>query len=281
MTRFFRAFAAVLLIALTVLVCCSPAFAEDTCIVKDASSAGTVTTDCSYLRVCCPLEGEATVTMTIHDGWGYLTFQRDYGLRSGTFRSEDVYLRLDGSQTVYTVTLMAGQQTHEFRVIRTQPRLTDSGVYACGLSLREMGSRQDNKYAVILDVDALEGSTLSVPLVSGGMQIGYASFTVDRGEMTVSAMLTVDGEIDKATVYIARDAVSAQTLGTSRFTGRKEKMNRAIDLRGTPYAAVMLQLTVTYDGAGALPVQTDPWFCEEQADLWQLMQLTTAAEAVG
>lgn len=270
-----------LLLALLTLLLCAPALADDVYVVRDASAVSSVTTDRSYLRVCCPLSGEAPVTLTIRDGWGYLTFQRDYGWRRGDFRSEDIYLRLDGSQTQYTVLLQAGSQTHEFRVTRVQPQLTDTGVYAHGLALSEMTGARGNKYAVLIDACTLEGSTLSVPLVSGGAQIGYASFSVERGMLTVSAMLTAEGRIDKSAVYVARDAVTAMTLGSNRFTGVKGKLNRAIDLGGTPYAAVMLQLTVSYDGATAQPLQPDRWFLEEQAWLWDMMRITTASEAVG
>lgn len=269
-----------LLLALLLLMTC-PALAEDVYVVEDASAASSVSTDRSYLRVSCPLDGQQPVTMTIRDAWGYLVFQRDYGLCSGTFRSEDVYLRLDGGSTTYTVTVQSGDAAYQFRVTREMPRLTDSGVYAYGLPLSEMTGGRSNKFAVIVDADALEGSTLSVPLVSGGMQLGYANITVDGGAVSVSAMLTVDGTIEKSTVYIACDAVTAQTLGTNHFTGTKTKLNRDVDLNGTPYAAVMLQLTVSYDAAAAQPLQEDELYLDMQTELWELMQLTTANEAVG
>ena len=113
------------------------------------------------------------------------------------------------------------------------------------------------------------------------MQVGYASITVSGGEVTVSAALTVDGKIEKSTVYVARDAVTAATLGANRFTGVKTKLNRAADLGGTPYAAILVQLTVSYDAATAQPFREDPWFSQEQQDLWEMMLLTTASEAVG
>ena len=100
----------------------------------------------------------------------------------------------------------------------------------------------------------------------------------------IAAVLTVDGQIDKANVYIATDAITAQTLGSSRFSGMKTKLNRTIDLGDAPYAAVMVQLTVTYDPATAQAFELGR---EEQRNLteltenWQLMQMTTANEAVG
>lgn len=269
------------LLTLLLMLAAVPALAEDVYVVKDASAADSLSTDCSYLRVCCPLSGESPVTLAIRDSWGYLVYQRDYGSCRGAFRSEDVYLPLEGASTRYHVTLVCGGSVHEFSVTRVAPRLTDSHVTACGLSLTDMTGKRDNRFAVVIDAWALEGSTLTVPLVSGGMQVGYASITVSGGEVTVSAALTVDGKIEKSTVYIARDAVTASTLGANRFTGVKTKLNSAVDLCGTPYAAILVQLTVSYDAATAQPFQEDPWFSQEQYDLWELMQLTTASEAVG
>lgn len=269
------------LLTLLLMLAAAPALAEDVYVVKDASAAGSLSTDCSYLRVCCPLSGESPVTLSIRDGWGYLVYQRDYGACRGTFRSEDVYLHLEGASTRYNVTLSCGGSVHEFSVTRVAPRLTDSHVTACGLSLTDVTGKRDNRFAVIIDAWALEGSTLTVPLVSGGMQVGYASITVSGGEVTVSAALTVDGKIEKSTVYVARDAVTAATLGANRFTGVKTKLNRAADLGGTPYAAILVQLTVSYDAATAQPFREDPWFSQEQQDLWEMMLLTTASEAVG
>ena len=272
---------AALLMALALLCMTAPALAEDVYVVEDASAASAVHMDCSYLRVVCPLDGVQHVTMTISDAWGYPVFQRDYGLCDGRFRSEDVYLRLDGSETVYNVTVEAGSQTYRFRVTREVPYVTDPGVYAYGLPLAQITGGRSNKHVVVLDVDALEGSTLSVPLVSGGAVLGYANLTVDGGALSVAAMLTAQGTIDKATVYVAHDAVTAMTLGSNHFTGVKTKLNRDVDLNGTPYVAVMVQLTVSYDGETVQALYPDSYFLEEQEALWEMMQLTTAAEAVG
>ena len=279
-----KLFRMLLLLSLFLLLTALPALAEDVCTVEDASAATHVTTGCSYLRVCCPLDGSTRVTLSVEDEWGYLIYQRSFGECSGTFRSEEVYLPLEGERTDYTVTLSAGGESYAFRVTREQPRLTDSAVYAAGLTLDELNGGSSRKYAVVLDLDALNEETLTVPMLAGGMQIGYVHFSVLDGMVTVSAELTVDGEIDKANVYVAADALTAGTLGTSRFTGRKTKLNREIDLTGTPYAAIMVQLTVSCDAATAQAWRMgreEEEAHEEQLENWQLMQLTTANEAVG
>jgi hypothetical protein len=123
----------------------APALAEDVCTVQDASAASSLTTDCSYLRVRCPVPGAQQVTLTIRDAWGGLYYQRSHGECASSFRSEDIYLRLDGGESVYHVTLQVGGSTHQFRVTRVQPRMTDSSVYAFGLPLSDMTGARSNK----------------------------------------------------------------------------------------------------------------------------------------
>ena len=53
----------------------------------------------------CPLDTDSRVTMTIRDEWGSTVYQRDYGVCSGMFASEEVYLPQNGAQTTYRVTL--------------------------------------------------------------------------------------------------------------------------------------------------------------------------------
>ncbi len=270
-----------LLLSLLMLLTVPAALADDVCVIEDASSVSAVATDRSYLRVCCPHPGDGPVTLTIRDAWGGLVYQRDYGVCRGAFRSEDVYLRLDGVTSAYQVTLTCGDSSYQVRVTREQPLLTDSGVYADGLPLSQLTGRRGNKSVVILDADVLSGSTLTVPLVSGDGQLGYVNFTVVDGELVVSADLTVEGRIEKSTVYVARDAVTAATLGSNHFSGTKTKLNRSVALRGTPYAAVLVQLTVVYDAGTVQVYLPDPRYLEMQEDLWELMVLTTANEAVG
>ena len=86
-----------ILILLTLLLLLpGAALADEVCTVKDASAAGHITTDCAYLKVCCPLDGETRVTLTVRDAWGGLLYQRDHGSCKGTFRSGEIHLPLQG-----------------------------------------------------------------------------------------------------------------------------------------------------------------------------------------
>ena len=261
-----------------------PALAEDVCTVNEPLAAACITTDRAYLRLQCMLEAECPVTITVRDAWGTLVYQRDYGAKSGSFRSGDIHLPLDGDTCEYRVSFCAGEMQNTFTVIREMAKITDSAVYAAGLSLKEMVDGSRRKFAVVLDMDALNEETAIVPMLASGMQVGEVYFSVLDGMLTVDAHLTVDGAIDKGTVYIAPDAITAQTLGTNRFTGIKSRIGRAVNLGDTPYAAVMVQLTVTYDPATAQAFEisgAEADALEEQQHAWELMQLTTANEAVG
>lgn len=273
------------LLLLLMALCIAPAaLAEDVCTVQDAASASRVTTECSYLRVLCPLDGETDVTLSVQDEWGYLIYQRNYGRCAGTFRSGDVHLPLNGDSCRYTVTLSTDTDDHSFTVVREAPLLTDSAVYAGGMTLREMVNGSSRKYAVVLDLHAMNQETLIAPMLASGMQVGEVYFSVLDGKLTVSAYMLATGQIDKANVYIAADALTAQTLGTSHFTGVRTRLDRTVDLGDSPYAAVMVQLTVSYDPTTALAYAPDRAAERELQELrenWQLMQLTTANEAVG
>ena len=269
------------------LICCMllpVARAEDVCVVQDAAAASRVTTDRPYLRVRCDLPGETEVTLSVYDQWGSLIYQRYYGLCSGSFESRDVHLPLEGEGCDYTVTLQAGEETHTFTVTREMPLLTDTSVFAGGMSLRELNGGSSRKYAVVLDLCALNQGTATAPMLAEGKRIGEVYFSVLDGVLTASASLFAEGEIDKANVYIATDAITASTLGSNRFAGIKTRLNRSIDLGDAPYAAVMVQLTVTYDPESAEIYQMTPAEQEDYLELqenWQLMQMVTANEAVG
>lgn len=273
-----------LLSLLLCLLLVPAALAEDVYTVEDASTAAHVTTERAYLKVLCPLAGETNVTLSVQDEWGYLIYQRNYGACSGTFRSGDVHLPLTGDSCDYTVILTTDGGEHRFTVTREMAMITDSAVYAGGATLKQLTGGSSRKYAAVLDIDALDGQTLTAPLLASGTKVGEVDFTVQGGTLTVSARLTADGRIDKGTVYVAADALTAQTLGSSRFTGTKTRLDRSIDLHGAPYAAVMVQLTITYDPATAQAWDMGPAeeaLLETILDNWQLMQLTTANEAVG
>lgn len=282
-----------MLLCLTMLMGIAPGYAAEDVFTVDAAQAASggweeshiassLTTDRSYLRVTCTLDAEAPVTLSIADENGSLVYQRDHGLCSGKFRSEDIYLRLTGSQTTYQVTLWVGDSSYQFPLRRVMPRLTGNAACSVGYPLSQLSGSDTWKSATLLDVYALEGSSLTVPLhASGAYEIGTVTFRISGGALTVSADISgsVDGSIDQSTIYVATTALEAQELGRKSFSGPTGKLDRAIDLMGAPYVAVYVNLTVSFDPTG---VPGSPSITlGGQDDLWHQMQTTTANEAVG
>lgn len=268
-----------LLLALACLI--FPAYAEDTQTV-DVSAQSSVTTSASYLRVTCPVYGEQPVTVTVTDAWGNPQYQKYYDLCSGIFRSEDIYLRLGGSETVYHVTVQAGEASYGLTVYRVMPRLTGNAACATGYPLSMLNGSVSWQSATILDVAALEGSSLTVPMhASDAYTLGTVTFSVSGGQLTVSASIDggIDGSIDGSKVSVATNALQAQQLGNRRFSGQTARLNESIDLGGTPYAAVLVELTVSFDPSG-VPGSPDA-LQDGQDSLWLQMQQGTANEAIG
>lgn len=260
---------------------------EDVYVIADAaqadgSTAEQLQSDRSYLRVGCQLQSETDVTLSVTGEDGSLVYQRSYGLCSGRFSSEDIFLRLNGSQTDYRVALQAGEQCYAFSLRRVQPRM--SGVSACsaGYPLRSITGADTWRCATVLDLTALEGASITVPLLAGdAYEIGTVTFTAARGSLTVSACLNdeVDGSIDQGTVYVAATALEAKTLGKKSFSGLKGRLNQSLALADTSYAAVYVALTVSFDPQG-VPEASGAQL-QGQEDVWQRMQTETANEAIG
>lgn len=260
---------------------------EDVYVIADAaqadgSTAGQLQSDRSYLRVGCQLQSETDVTLSVTGEDGSLVYQRSYGLCSGRFSSEDIFLRLNGSQTDYRVALQAGEQCYAFSLRRVQPRM--SGVSACsaGYPLRSITGADTWRCATVLDLTALEDASMTVPLLAGdAYEIGTVTFSAARGSLTVSACLNdgVDGSIDQGTVYVAATALEAKTLGKKSFSGLKGKLNQSLALADTSYAAVYVALTVSFDPQGVPDASGTQ--LQGQEDVWQRMQTETANEAIG
>ncbi len=272
-----------LLFALALTVYVPPSLAaEDVMTVEAASVCAAYTSDREYLRVLCPLTAEGAVTLTVTQGDGSVIYQRSYADQSGSFRSEDIYLPYNGGDTLYSVSVAEDGASHDFTVTRVMPRLRDNAACSVGYPLSSLSGASSWKTATLLDAEALEGTSMTVPLhASGAYTLGAVTFSVSGGMLTVSAAVdsSIDGSIDKARVYVATTALEAQTLGTRDFSGVKGSLNSAISLAGSPYAAVYVNLTVSFDAAG-VPGSPET-FLEGQDELWLLMQQETANEAVG
>lgn len=267
------------LLAVMLMLAAAPALGEDVFTVRELS--GSYESDRSYLCITCPVADDSRVTVTVTESGG-VTYQRDYGVCSGTFRSEDVYLRLKGAETLYSVSVSIGGSTSSFTVRRVMPRLTGNAACSVGYPLSALTGSGGWKSATLLDLNALNGSSLTVPMhASGAYELGTVTFSVSGGRLTVSAQVApgADGEIDKATVYVATNPIDAQNLGTRSFNGLTGKLNSSISLGGASYAAVYVKLTVSFDPA-SLP-GSPAMQLGGQSEIWQKMLQEPPADSVG
>ncbi len=271
-------------ILLCVALCCLsiPALADDTCLISDPSSAGSVSTEYEYLRIYCPANQGDQVTVTVTTPDGSCIYQRDYGTNDSPFYTDDIYLPMDGSEITYSITMTVGETTYAFAVTRKVGYLYDNMACTGGYPLSSISGSGSWYMATILDVASLEGGSMTVPVyASDWYLVGTATLSVSGGQLTVNASLNsgVVGSIDSATVYVAANALEAQTLGDRHFTGATGSLDRAIDLGGTGYAAVYVQMRVSFDPSTA--TVSSPVTPNGQGSLWERMQNETANEAVG
>ncbi len=266
-----------------VMLCLAlPAMAEDTYTVSDPATAGSIRTECEYLNIFCPAENGEQVTLSVYDENGACIYQRDYGASGNAFFTDDLYLPLNGAETVYSVTMNVGDNAYSFTVTRVSGYLTDNAASTGGYPLSLLSGVNSWRMATIVDVTSLEGSSVTVPLyASNAYEIGTATLSVSGGKLTVSAQMSsgVNGTIDSATVYVATTAVQARELGGRNFTGMTGSLDRGIDLYGASYAAVYVRMSVSFD-PGSVSEAT-PATLPGQESLWQQMLNETANEAVG
>lgn len=269
-----------LLMAAALLLTAVPALAEDV-FTLDAASAAQISTDRSFVRVTSAA-AHGTVIVEVRDADSNLIYQKNYGEYSGPFRSDELYLPLYGAETVYTVTLTAGDQVSSHTVVRKMPRLTGNTACAAGLPLSVVTGRNSWQSVTVIDLRASEGRTIVMPmLASGSYSLGTVSFTVSGGRVTAQAEISggIDGTIDSARVYAAANALEAQQLGSRSFSGASGTLGQAISLNGADYAVMYVQLSVSFDPTG-VPAAV-PASQPGQSDLWQIVNSTTINEAVG
>lgn len=259
------------------LLLCGAALADDVCTITDLQHGAT--TDCSYIRLKVPAENEGQVLLTITDPSGNTVYQRDFGLRSEPFRTEDIYLKLSGGRTVYQVRLQVGGTTYAFPVERIPGKLTGAAACTAGYPLADLSGAEGWRTATLLQV---KDGSVTVPVhASGAYTVGTATFRISGGQLTVTVKLDqgVGGKVESAKVYVATNALTARQLGKNQFSGTTGSLDKPIDLHGATYAAVYVKLTLSFDPAGA--AASPAVVLDGQQRLWDAMQQETVNEAVG
>ena len=272
-----------LMLLLAALTFCVPALAEDVCQVSGSALSSGVTTDCSYVNIKCPVNSPAQVLVSIYAPNGSLAWQCNYGERSSSFTTDDIYLKLQGSSTVYQAVVSVGSTVYQFPIVREMARLRGNAACTAGYPLSTITGSDTWQSATILHVSAMEGQKITVPIYASGAYVfGTATMTVKNGALTVSLALAngLDGSIDGAEVRVATDALTAQQLDSKRFNGLTGRTDAPIPLDNAAYAAVYVRMSVSFDpSTAATGIQMQP--TQDQTSLWQQMESSTANEAIG
>ncbi len=251
--------------------------------VEDAAyRAEHLTSAASYVNLSFAMPEEAAVSLLItREDTGETVYARDYGILSGAFHSEDIYLRLDGSALTYRVQLTWGDAVYTFPIDRVMPLLRGNAACSAGYPLSAISGADTWQTVTLLDVAALEGSSVSYDLcASNSYLLGTVDFSISGGAVSASVSLLdgVNASIDSATVYVASTALEASTLGRRGCTAPSGSLDSYIPC-SSGLAAVYVKLKVSYaaEGLPASSASTLPG----QAELWERMQQETPAEAVG
>lgn len=271
--------------AILAVLLCLLSFAladEQTCILDLDNLSPAVSTDCSYLSATCTLEDAAPVSIAVYDNQDNLVYQRNYGQCMGSFRSEEVYLRLNGGDSVYRLRADVGGSVRETLVTRKQPRLENNIACSSGYPLSMLTGRESRCSVTLLDTAALAEAPVTVPLQSSGMfDLGTVTFSLQDGCLLAEALLHEDlrAEVNDDQVCVAATSIGAENLDSTRFTGIRSTLDTPIDLQGAPYVAVFVRLTVSFNPSGSRlhPVVE----LEGQQELWEQLQLQTESNAVG
>ena len=272
------------LILLCLLIClCAPALADGVCRISGGALQSGVTTDCSYVSIACPVEQPGQVLVSIYAPDGSLAWQCDYGQRSQAFTTDDIYLKLSGSSATYTAVVQTAAGTYRFPIVRQMARLRGNTACTAGYPLRSITGSDTWETATILHLPQLSDGSMTVPVYASGRYVfGSATLSARGGALTVSVQLAngLDGTVDQAVVYVATDARTAQQLGKRAFSGATGRLNEPIAIGNAEYAAVYVNLTVSFEPSTAqtgIPSQPE----RQQIDLWEQMQTFASSGAVG
>ena len=258
-----------------------PALAYDAATL-DIASCQYLETDRSYVRITCPLQDYEDVLITILDAGGSPVYQRSYADRDGLFRSDDIYLRLDGTQTRYRARVECTSGVYEADIVRLVERLENNTACTAGLSLGNLTGKSSWLSCTVLDLAALREHPETWPVrASNRYALGSVTFTLSDGRLTASFSAPEGAQcrLSASSVEIALTAVDAQALGTKRFHGVRTSLDTPSDVDGASYVAILVQLTVSYDTGGLS--ECPPSDAAGQAARWESMQHATEAESNG
>jgi len=261
-----------LLLTVTLCLLCVSGMADD--ILKTRiDSVAYIETEKSYLVLQCELPEEADVMLSVTDEAGKLVYQRNYGVCSGMFTSESIYLKMNDQSSSFDVYLSAGNTSYNLTVHRIVQRLKDNTACSVGYPLSALNGRDTWQTVTFLNRNSLSSGAMTVPLfASGNRTLGSVTFRLSGNSLYTEASILPEAEceVSSNSVSIAASREEIESLGTGHFTGRTGHLGASIDWPGSDIIAVLVRLTVSYNPSalGGSP-QTQ---LSGQSNLWQSLQ---------
>lgn len=227
-------------------------------VVDENYIAANLTHAAQYLSVSYDVgEAEQPVSLSVVAlDTGAPVYGKNYGMVSGAFVSDEVYLKFTGNaMDRYTVTLAVGDTAITFPFYRKLLRLSDNSACGAGLRFSDINARFKGEKAMALAVDLQNEGNLSTPVVASDMYLaGQMNVSVAQGTVTVSFSLAPEAqaEVKSQRLYILTDISELIDLSERRLRiypvyapGRS--VDVASELAGSRYALIYLSLTLDYD----------------------------------
>ncbi|MBQ8536307.1 MAG: hypothetical protein IJ461_02745 [Clostridia bacterium] len=244
-----------------------------------------------YIQITCDLgDQNQEVTLSVHRQTdGKVVHQKNYGVRSGKFRSDEIYLKYSGSETVkYTITLQAGAQQWQFPFYRKLMALSHNTACSYGVRIREAAPGVTKSWPMATVVD-LRGGSHSVPLCASNQYIiGTVNISVSADSLSVQVTPreNIDLTIHNQRVYAITDPGTLTSLDGSALGGQVsfkpgQKISISKDLGGSQYVILYLAMEVSYDPNGLESFSYDPGSVSDQLSMWRQLQQQSGVEAVG
>ena len=239
---------------LTLAIClfiCSFSLADDVLRIR-IDSVAYVETEKSYLSIQCELPEEADVMISVTDSSDRLVYQHNYGVCSGLFTSEDIYLKIEDISTDYTIRLTGGTNSYDLVVRRKIQRLKDNTACSVGYPLSSLNGRSSWQSGTFLSKNALAGAPVTVPLhASGNTTLGSVTFSLSGDHLitSINPDPSADFEMTGSSICIASTQEEIQSLGTQGFHGTSGSVGSSISWPASDIIAVFVRLTVSYNPA--------------------------------
>ncbi len=271
---------------------------NDTDYVNEYLSAAT-----QYIRINYALNGTKQVQLkVVQTSSGNVVLDKNYGQKSGTFRSEDIYLKFSSSSTIqYTVFLTVGQDTYTVPFYRRLMVLKNNTACTFGVRIKQLNKRLTDAWPMATPLDlteiaALPGGIKRIDLCASNMYvIGTVTVRVRDDKLRISLQLMEDEDADERSFQIAEQHLFLITspsewnsLDPQRLAENAYEIGVDIDLTeslpNVQYVVLYLPVKLTYDPNGLSRFEYNQKENPElirQLEIWDAMKELETVKAVG